>query len=124
MAAKRERCGITKMKGNMPKKIQHTPTPWRVGRSRDGHTLLDKFDNQIAECSKYGAAFVEAGQLGPFELCEQNAKYIAKCVNRHDELVEVAKAALALILDDGKQGGTAWTIKALRKAIANTEGKQ
>lgn len=37
-------------------------------------------------------------------------------------LLEACKAALALIKDDGTQGGREWTIKAIETAIAKAEG--
>lgn len=40
------------------------------------------------------------------------------------ELLEASKAALSLFSDDGSQGGTKWTLDALKGAIAKAEGRE
>jgi hypothetical protein len=44
-------------------------------------------------------------------------------VNTNAELLLACNAALALLEDNGQQGGPKWTKDTLRKAIAKAEGK-
>jgi hypothetical protein len=48
----------------------------------------------------------------------------ARLVAAAPELLTAAKAVLALLTDDGTQGGPTWTIKALRDAIEWAEGER
>lgn len=101
------------------------PTPWYLERDNlnevevkdnRGNTVyyedLGCIPDEMAN-SQAAAIQESADILGRFLVELSNNQ----TVNCHDDLLEACKGALALITDNGTQGGKEWTIKALRSAI-------
>ena len=70
-------------------KTERTPGPWYV----KDNTVLGQQDNIIAECPKYGCSILCEGEIAPQHRAKENAAFIVKACNLHDELVEMLKEA-------------------------------
>ena len=92
-------------------KTTHTPGPWVVkDRACFGHSLS-------IDAGKW-----EIGRALAFNYKDDEQAANAKLMAAAPCLLEACKAALSQITDDGRQGGTDWTIKTLKSAIAKAEG--
>lgn len=83
---------MTNSKSQMGPKTERTPGKWYA----KDNTVLCQQDNIVAECPKYGCSILNEGEIAPQHRAKQNATFIVKACNLHDELVEVLKLALTL----------------------------
>lgn len=80
----------------------HTKTPWLI--VKQGGSSPTALPTLIIN---------EEGKIGYIEL-ERDAKYMVKCVNSHDELVQVIKDTLQIM--EGSNFNTGYLKQALQKA--------
>ena len=88
--------------------MKHTPGPWRVddGRILGNEPSVENDDVLICDVASNNEALTD------FD--EANARLIAAA----PDLLLACQAALALLEDNGQQGGPKWTKDTLRKAIS------
>jgi len=88
--------------------MKHAPTPWMFDTGDDGAVLYND-DGTIANI--------------PIDLLayKANAAFIVKACNAHEELLEAAKQADALILSRISSPEVGNVLDALNKAIAKAE---
>lgn len=75
----------------------HTPTPWRVGQTRDGEETFIAIYND-PEQVKIARVETWIGEQERAE-AEANAALIVRAVNSHAALVAACEAAIPVILD-------------------------
>jgi len=76
--------------------------------------------NQQAQRGGYTVDNADSSEEIAFVARREHARLIASA----PELVEALRACLALLEDDGTQGGRTWTIKSARAALAKAEGSK
>lgn len=92
------------------KEQTHTPTPWFIDALRESRGVAPKF----TVCTLSG----EEHTIAP-TIDATDAAYIVKCVNAHEELVEVAKDFKAHLSENYDEDNVAlmqWVDKVLAKA--------
>ncbi len=74
-------------------KMKHTPIPWRVKQYNQAYikfTCIESENGRIAKIKHYP----HYGDM------DANAKFIVKCVNNHERLLEACKDALRCAITD------------------------
>jgi len=96
-------------------KTKHTPTPWHLSIDEDTNEVIpDIFDGESEDAIHIAHCLSEAGN--PTE----NAKFIVRAVNAHDELV----AALEGLLDCTESRPTNYNERvAAKAALAKATGR-
>jgi len=89
---------------------QHTPIPWTVERIHEVYAAGTFICRPYARKDSIGA-------MDQSE-CVANARFIARAVNCHDELIAACKAAEAFIGGDGDPVEQAIVLRALDAIIA------
>jgi len=99
--------------------MKHTPTPWKTQNPNTGNPEVDNHWLDVVETEKTGS------------ICTaytQDAKFIVKAVNCHDELVEALKATQNILLQNRALGlcqGSEYVyiVKKIQQALAKAEEK-
>lgn len=112
----------------MANKLNHTPLPWYVTRTRADGNFERFLVNQkapepvlVAICDTVET--LERDFITP-EMAEANASFIVRACNSHYALVEACKAILKDLIEFADRGGLAIvSIKQAKQAIALAEGK-
>lgn len=99
-------------------KQQHTPVPWRITRCLDdkcGDFYIRGIEPNESDIP------IAVTRAGPEK---ENAEFIVKAVNHHDEFLAVCKRAAAAAdkPEDFIEGSCAY--EALKDVIAKVEGRQ
>ena len=105
---------MTNDKSQILPKTERTPGPWYV----KDNTVLCQQDNIIAECPKYGCSILCEGEIAPQHRAKENAAFIVKACNLHDELVD-ALTWLVRCADpnDDDEGFNNWKIQDIEHAV-------
>lgn len=95
---------------------KHTPTPYMVRRRFDKRQSLEIRTEKIIPGAVIGALIAKTSEINP----DEDAAYIVRAVNSHDELVAALKEARQFIEDLGWNG---MTVDKINAALAKAEGK-
>lgn len=79
--------------------MQHTKTPWRLGKpSQMGAVVADEAVPEIggSDCVDYYGGHLIAESIAP-----RNAEFIVRACNSHDQLVGALQAALNMLEAEG-----------------------
>ncbi len=73
----------------------YTPTPWRIEPAEHGNSFIKSGNAVVCETYTY---------LGDEQFERNNAAFIVRAVNCHDELVSAIEATRALVSECAKHG--------------------
>lgn len=106
-----------------PMKAQHTPTPWKIGSFGTIYSGTSLTTEPVLEAGYYHPICI----MDDWKTQREDAAFIVRAINTHEELLATAKHLLDLVADFSREEKPPKDIQSryddYARAIAKAEGK-